>query len=192
MFSIFLMSSVFICECCKALSDMLSAIVHPLIISEIIMTGLGYFHFELYVGKCHPLSPGPFDYLSSKSTVEMIEVCCPHSSSVCPLPITSRAIAQSPFISCLSLQQSPTEPPYTPMSATAILVLWTPTTYLLCSLPCAESVYLEKSLSLEWIVKNTCSASRFFFSCFWESDKTILLYSSLTTFDHMYLCVPAV
>lgn len=36
-----------------------------------------------------------------------MEVCCPHGCSICPLPITSTAIPQSPFISCLSLQQSP-------------------------------------------------------------------------------------
>lgn len=57
----------------------------------------------LFVGRQHALSPrpGPFDCRSTKATIEMMEVCCPCGCSICPLPITSTAIPQSPFISCL-------------------------------------------------------------------------------------------
>lgn len=46
----------------------------------------------LYIGGQHPRpgDPGLSDCLCTKDTIEMIEVCCPHGSCVCPLPITTQ------------------------------------------------------------------------------------------------------
>ena len=61
-----------------------------------------------WISSHEPLALG-HECLCTKDTIDVMEVCYPHICSISPLLITSTSILQSPFISCLSLQQSPTD-----------------------------------------------------------------------------------